>query len=364
MYKNYLKLENEFLKDYTKLNKKENKTRRDYQDLFKKYYNCKLPYYIDSLFKEVFKIKNYTAKVLSYFIDLDYEYIKDNMITYDNELNIVSLFQRRSIGDKVIVIDDYVILLECNREQSTELINKNIHTFNGISYAMVERGKKIGNKTFIMISFDNYDRYKLDKDIYECYIKEEIKGIKERKNYKIYHVNLDKLRNVLYNSNSIAKLDEKTRILGYIVNTNKELYKKIEEDKEMDEVSQIIKEANEIMETKTLNLGDIINRSYAAYTLDVYESGEKKGRESGIIIGREEGLIEGRNFGLIEGHNAGLIEGRNSGLIEGHKNGIDEANTNTAIEMLKRKIDNKTISECTRLSMEKIIQLEKQLDAK
>ena len=32
---------------------------------------------------------------------------------------------------------------------------------------------------------------------------------------------------MLYNADDIAQLDEKTRILGYIVNTNKELYKKI-----------------------------------------------------------------------------------------------------------------------------------------
>ena len=324
----YLKKENKFVREFFKLNKKKNKTRVDLNELLLKYESFKLPCYIDILFKDLFKIRSYCAKVISYFVDLDYEYIKDNMIEYDSELKVINVIQRRSIADKVIKVGDYFILLECNVRKSKELINKNIQTFNGVSYSMVDKGKKIGKTKFIMISFDNYDQYGLDKEIYECYIKEDKKGEKESKNYKIYHVNLAKIRNALYNTSNIADIDGRTRILGYIVNTNKELYKKLEEDEEMIEESQIIKEANEILESKTLELGDVFDKSYAAYTIDVFESGEKSGER------------------------------------KGRRNGMKEANTNTAIEMLKRKIDNKTISECTKLSMKKIQQLEKKIAVK
>ena len=358
------KNEKRFVKDFLKLSRKKNRNREDYNKLFLKYPNYRLPCYIDSLFKELFKIRSYTAKVLSYFIDLDYEYIKDNMIESDTEVKIVNVMQRKSIADKVIIIDNYTILLECNMRKSKELTNKNINTYNGVSYTMIDKGDKIGNKKFIMISFDNYDQYGLGRMIYSSYIKEDTNGKKESKNYKIYHVNLDKIRNILYNTDDITKLNEKTRILGYIVNINKELFRKLGEDENMYEASQIIREANDVLESKTLELGDIFDKSYNAYSISIYEDGEKngiaKGRASGLIEGRASGLIEGHAEGLIEGHAEGLIEGRNSGLIEGE----NRANTNTAIEMLKRKIDNKTISECTKLSIKKIRQLEKQLVTK
>ena len=324
MSNSYLKKENKFVREFFKLNRKKNKTRDDLNELLLKYEGFKLPCYIDILFKDLFKIRSYCAKVISYFVDLDYEYIKDNMVEYDSELKVINVIQRRSIADKVIKVGDYFILLECNVRKSNELINKNIQTFNGVSYSMVDKGKKIGKTKFIMISFDNYDQYGLDKEIYECYIKEEVKGIKESKNYKIYHVNLAKIRNVLYNTYNIADIDGRTRILGYIVNTNKELYKKLEEDNEMIEESQIIKEANEILESKTLELGDVFDKSYAAYTIDVFESGERKGR----------------------------------------KNGITEANTNTAMEMLKDKMPIEKIIQFTSLSESKIKQLEKKIAVK
>ena len=324
-----IKEENKFLNEFKIINNKKNKSREEFKKLFLKYPDYRLPCYMDSLFKELFKIRSYTAKVISFFIPLEYEYIKDNMIIDNPEINIANIFHRRSIADTLITIDDYYILLECNMYKSKELITKNLHTFNGVSYSMINRGEEISNKKAIMISFDNFDRYDDSELVYNSLIKEEKKGWIESENYKIYHVNLEMARNILYNINDIARLNEKERVLGFIVNMDKRVGEKLGEEESM-------YEANQVMNEKCFDFGSIVMRSYDAYDTSIYNKGQRAGEKIGEKRGEKRGLKRGFKRGFI-------------------KQAIE-----TAKKMLKKGMDIDTISELTDLEKKKIEELKKE----
>ncbi len=307
-----IKEENKFLNEFKIINNKKNKSREEFKKLFLKYPDYRLPCYMDSLFKELFKIRSYTAKVISFFIPLEYEYIKDNMIIDNPEINIANIFHRRSIADTLVVIDDWYILLECNTYKSLETINKNLHTLNGVSYNMIDKGEEVLHKKAVMISFDNYDYYNDDREIYNSLIREEKKGLVESENYIIYHVNLEKVRNMLYNTISLADLNEKERVLGFIVNMDKRLGEKLGEEESM-------YEANQVMNNKCIDFGSIVTTTYDVLSRAIFRNGEKRGEKKGVL-----------------------------------KQAIA-----TAKKMLKKGMDIDTISELTDLEKEKIEDLEK-----
>ena len=318
-----------FLESYKRLIKKENRSRDDFKRLFEKYPEYHLPYYYDDLFKELFHDRKYTAKLISEFINLDYEYIKDNMVIDNSTLKRINMFHRGGVCDMLITVDDYSILLECNIKKTKELTYKNIHTFNGVNYNMIDKGKCVSDKKAVMLSFDNYDIYNRGELIYKSNIREE-EGELESENYDIFHINLDKARNILYNTNDITKLRDIEKLLVFMVNTKKEISKILGGEEYM-------YEANQNMELKMLDFGGIVERSYQIYDNSL--------------------IMKGRKIGLDEGHKLGLDEGHRLGLSEGEKIGIDKGVLQTAKEMLKKNIDINIISECTKLSIDKIKKL-------
>ena len=173
MHKQDIKESNNFLESYRRLIKKENRTREDFKKLFEKYPEYHLPYYYDDLFKELFHDRKYAAKLISEFINLDYEYIRDNMVIDNSTLKRINMFHRGGVCDMLITVDDYSILLECNMKKTKELTYKNIHTFNGVNYNMVDKGKCVSDKKAVMLSFDNYDIYNRGELIYKSNIREE-----------------------------------------------------------------------------------------------------------------------------------------------------------------------------------------------
>ena len=280
--------ETKFLEEYNNLKLKNNRTYEDFKNLFEKYNNLRLPCYIDNLFKNVFYIKSYAAKVISFFIDLDYEYIKENMILDNTVLKRVNLYHRGSICDVLIRVDDYTILLECNMRKSKELTDKNLHTFSGVSYNMVTSGDKVSNKKAIMLSFDNYDIYNENKHVYKSMIKEDVVGYIESENYIIYHINLDSIRNVLYNTDDIENLTEFERIIGFLVNMRKDIDEQFRKD-------EYIMEALENTELQMLDFGEILERSYYFYDQALFN----KGRQEEKLSLAKEMLSSGEDIDKI-----------------------------------------------------------------
>ena len=314
MHKQDIIESNNFLESYRRLIKKENRTREDFKKLFEKYSEYHLPYYYDDLFKELFHDRKYAAKLISEFINLDYKYIRDNMVIDNSTLKRINMFHRGGVCDMLITVDDYSILLECNMKKTKELTYKNIHTFNGVNYNMVDKGKWVSDKKAVMLSFDNYDIYNRGELIYKSNIREEEREL-ESENYDIFHINLDKARNILYNTNDITKLRDIEKLLVFMVNTKKSISKILGGEEYM-------YEANQNMELKMLDFGGIVERSYQIYDNSL--------------------IMKGRKIGLDEGHELGVIE--------------------TAKEMLKKNIDINLISECTKLSIDEIKKLENDLN--
>ncbi|MBO4351365.1 MAG: hypothetical protein J6A01_10515, partial [Proteobacteria bacterium] len=77
--------------------------------------------------------------------------------------------------------------------------------------------------------------------------------------------------------------------------------------------------------------------------LEIWNEGEKKGREEGEKKGREEGEKKGRE------------EGEKKGREEGEKKGREEV----ALAMKKQQLPNEVIAQCTGLTLEQIDALPK-----
>lgn len=77
---------------------------------------------------------------------------------------------------------------------------------------------------------------------------------------------------------------------------------------------------------------------------------------------QEEGYAEGHAKGQVEGRAEGREEGIAEGKKEGKKEGKAENRKEVTIEMLKKHLPIKLISEITQLTKEEIIEIKKQID--
>ncbi|MEI3611369.1 Rpn family recombination-promoting nuclease/putative transposase [Pseudogracilibacillus sp. SO30301A] len=84
--------------------------------------------------------------------------------------------------------------------------------------------------------------------------------------------------------------------------------------------------------------------------LEIPISYEERGKKKGLEQGIEQGLKEG------------LEQGLEQGLKEGLKEGLERGKKEVALELLKKGIDIELIKEATKLNLEEIEQLKKQLE--
>ena len=94
------------------------------------------------------------------------------------------------------------------------------------------------------------------------------------------------------------------------------------------------------------------------------EKGLEEGRAEGRAQGLAEGRAEGRAQGLAEGRAEGLTEGRAEGRAKGLAEGAKQNAIETAKKMIIKKYPADDISEITDLPLEKVLELQKTIDAK
>ncbi|MDR1426043.1 MAG: hypothetical protein LBI70_03595, partial [Rickettsiales bacterium] len=80
---------------------------------------------------------------------------------------------------------------------------------------------------------------------------------------------------------------------------------------------------------------------------------------SALTVAREEGMEKGREEGITVGMEKGREEGITVGMEKGIEKGIEKGKIETAIVMLKKGLPLDMIVECTSLSEEEILKLEK-----
>ena len=82
-----------------------------------------------------------------------------------------------------------------------------------------------------------------------------------------------------------------------------------------------------------------------------------EGKREGLAEGREEGREEGR----IEGRAEGIEQGIERGIEQGIGQGIEKQRLETAKEMLRNHCNDQLIQLCTKISLQQLEQLKKEI---
>ena len=149
---------------------------------------------------------------------------------------------------------------------------------------------------------------------------------------EIYYINLKRVRQKYYNKEELTKLEKELLIM---TTDNKEELRKISKGcREMESVAKKISKLSKEEEMQ----GIYLKEEQEAFIRDQI-------RAYAMADGHAEGKAEGKKEGIKEG----IKEGKNQGIIESKKE--------IAVNMLNKKMDIKTISDITGLSIDEIEKL-------
>ena len=315
----------------------------------------------DSMFKTMFQNDNrikYSAKLISYYIDISYEELLKSIRLSKNELDKNKEKSKGEKCDYVATINDATINIEVNNNGSLDILERNIEYAYRLFSKMIKRGGKYAYNQVIQFNINNFSFEGNDKivDIYSVQNDDLIRCSDKLIFVQIYIPNLMKKWYTL----GVQKLDESEKYLLALVLRN------IDDSKKVGEGVQIMEEY--VDEAVGVSLDDDLRESYdkeiALKDLGRYQGyidGEAIGREEGLRVGREkgikEGLEKGIKEGLEEGKKKGLEEGKKKGLEEGKKKGLEEGKIEVAKKLLKENISVDVISKCTGLSNNQIKEL-------
>ena len=216
---------------------------------------------------------------------------------------------------------NYYINLEANTSYYNGLFNKNNTYLQKIAIDNYKKGEKYKNKnTYIQINFNLFS-------LFSVFSRQMMKKKKLKQDYQYGFIYYDKEHNISLNDN--------TMVVHFFLEDYKRLYYN-ENDKNVFNLAILFLVSKTKEEMKELAEQDkLIERvveDYMRYFLD------------------EEGI------GVYDAEVDKIFYG-NTMYDNGKEEGSNEATEKTAIEMLKRNFDMKTISEITKLSLKKISEL-------
>ena len=252
-----------------------------------KEYVLELPRYIkkgqkisilsDTMLKAMFQNENrlkYSAKFLSYFIDLDYEVILKNIYLAKNELDKEKEFSKGQRCDYVAVIDNTSLNIEVNNNSSLEVLERNIEYAYRLYSKKIKRGEREYDYTqVIQFNLNNFSFKGNDKII-------DIYGVKNGDDLtlsdKIIFVQIyvPNLRKKWYNE-GIESLNEAEKYILALVEMDIEKLKSLGGEELMEEY---VKEAEEV--SFEGGVGESYDKEWALKD-QAYRDGKDEGREEG-----------------------------------------------------------------------------------
>ena len=283
-----------------------------------KEYVLELPRYIkkgqkisilsDTMLKAMFQNENrlkYLAKFLSYFIDLDYEVILENIYLAKNELDKEKESSKGQRCDYVAVIDNTSLNIEVNNNSSLRVLERNIEYAYRLYSKKIKRGEREYDYTqVIQFNLNNFSFKGNDKII-------DIYGVK--------------------NDSDLTLSDKIIFVQIYVPNLRKKWYN--EGIKSLTETERFILALVErnIEDAKELGIGDEVMKDYVDESIEVSidcNFGESYDKEWAL---KDEGWRDGKLEEKIE----------------------------IAKAMLKEKIEIEMISKCVGLSIDEIEELQR-----
>lgn len=289
----------------------------------------------DYVFKSVLsENKEYLARILSNILNIDKEYILDNLVYKNTEHTKLSKKDKRKISDLIVEVENMKINLEMNKGYYKSLTHKNnMYIYRLILGSIKEKEEYIDyDKMIIQVNFDVKWKFR-DKLITKFEMIEKETGKKrcdyiESNDPIIYHVNLSKIKDMYYNKDKLNTFERELALM--ILDNKRELKEVSEGDDVMDKVNKKICKLSD---------DEILQGIY------VKEEMESWMKKVDLKYAKEEGIKEGKKEGLKEG------------LLKGKK----EANMETAIKLLKKGMEIKDITDITGITKKQIEILRKSL---
>ena len=280
----------------------------------------------DTMLKAMFQNENrikYSAKFLSYFIDIEYEDILNNICLAKNELDKNNENDKGERCDYVALLSDTSLNIEVNNNSSLEVLERNMEYAHRLYSKKIRRGDENYQYTqVIQFNLNNFAFKGNDKivDIYTVTNDDNI-GLSNKLIFvQIYVPNLRKK----WYTKGMKSLSEEEKYILALVEMDLDKLNDLGGENIMDEY---VKEAEEV--SFEGGVGEAYDKEWAL---------RDQGYRDGLSQGKAEGKAEGREEGRAEGK----TEGRN------------ERNLEIAKSLLKNKVDISIIAASTGLTEDEI----------
>ena len=280
----------------------------------------------DTMLKAMFQNENrikYSAKFLSYFIDVEYEDILNNICLAKNELDKNNENDKGERCDYVALLSDTSLNIEVNNNSSLEVLERNMEYAHRLYSKKIRRGEENYQYTqVIQFNLNNFAFKGNDKivDIYTVTNDDNI-GLSNKLIFvQIYVPNLRKK----WYTKGMKSLSEEEKYILALVEMDLDKLNDLGGENIMDEY---VKEAEEV--SFEGGVGEAYDKEWAL---------RDQGYRDGLSQGKAEGKAEGFSQGKVEGK----AEGFSQGKVEIAKN------------MLNEGIDINIIIKCTGLTNEDI----------
>ena len=280
----------------------------------------------DTMLKAMFQNENrikYSAKFLSYFIDVEYEDILNNICLAKNELDKNVESDKGERCDYVALLSDTSLNIEVNNNSSLEVLERNMEYAHRLYSKKIRRGEENYQYTqVIQFNLNNFAFKGNDKivDIYTVTNDDNI-GLSNKLIFvQIYVPNLRKK----WYTKGMKSLSEEEKYILALVEMDLDKLNDLGGENIMDEY---VKEAEEV--SFEGGVGEAYDKEWAL---------------------RDQGYRDGLSQGKAEGFSQGKVEGKAEGISEGK----NERNTEIARNMLSKAMEVELISEITGLSIEEI----------
>ena len=280
----------------------------------------------DTMLKAMFQNENrikYSAKFLSYFIDVEYEDILNNICLAKNELDKNNENDKGERCDYVALLSDTSLNIEVNNNSSLEVLERNMEYAHRLYSKKIRRGEENYQYTqVIQFNLNNFAFKGNDKivDIYTVTNDDNI-GLSNKLIFvQIYVPNLRKK----WYTKGMKSLSEEEKYILALVEMDLDKLNDLGGENIMDEY---VKEAEEV--SFEGGVGEAYDKEWAL---------------------RDQGYRDGLSQGKAEGFSQGKAEGKAEGISEGK----NERNIEIAKNMLNEGIDINIIIKCTGLTNEDI----------
>lgn len=234
----------------------------------------------DTMLKAMFQNENrlkYSAKFLSYFIDVEYDKILNNIYLGKNELDKEKELDKGERCDYVAIIDDTSLNIEVNNNSSIEVMERNMDYAHRLFAKKIKRGEEIYQYTeVIQFNLNNF-AFKENEKIVDIYTVSNEENLLLSNKLIFVQIYVPNLRKKWY-TKGIESLNEKEKHILALIEMDIDKLEDLGDDITMNEY---IKEAEEV--SFEGGIGESYDKEWAL---------KDQGIREGILQGKKQGIEE------------------------------------------------------------------------